>query len=436
MKILVIGSGGREHALVWAFSRSGHKVYCAPGNAGIARIADCVAIEPMAISSLASFAKKQRVDLTVVGPEAPLVAGLADEFMRQDLLVFGPDAGAARLEGDKAFAKDLMVRYGIPTARFEVFDDFERAEQFVRTRGQFPLVIKATGLAAGKGVMVVGSYEMAVKVLAELMQEGRLGEAGKRVVIEEFLQGEEASVIGLCDGERVRFLVPAQDHKRLLDGDEGPNTGGMGAYAPVPAVTDAVFQRVVKEVFDPLVKGLQREGVVYRGAIYAGLMLTDDGPKVLEFNCRFGDPETQTVVPLFDGDLGELCLQCAGGKLPEGESYSLVSSGRWALCVVAAAKGYPGDYEKGLPISGQLEGGESTIVFHAGTKLVDERVVTNGGRVLGVTGIGGTLAEARDRAYYGMGLIHFPGMHYRQDIGVRGLRRLQEEDKRAFLERK
>ncbi len=422
MKVLVVGSGGREHALVWAVSRFGHRVFCAPGNVGIARLAECVEIEPLNIPELVRFARKVKVDLTIVGPEAPLVAGIADEFERNGLVVFGPKAAAAQLEGDKLYAKMLMERYRIPTARFQCFERFEDADAWVR-RAEMPVVIKAGGLAGGKGVAVVNSYTEAHQVLVEYMQEGKLGMAGRRVVIEECLVGEEVSIIGLCDGKRVRFLVPSQDHKRLLDNDQGPNTGGMGAYAPVPAVSGEVFQQVVNLVFEPLMKGLHQEGIDYRGAIYAGLMLTGEGPKVLEFNCRLGDPETQVILPLFDGDFAEACRQCAEGMLPD-TPVKFPEPERWALCVVLASPGYPGNYEKGLPISGQVDDGENTLIFHAGTRLDNGRLVTSGGRVLGITGLGRTLTEARQRAYYRVGLIYFAGMHYRHDIGARGLRRL------------
>ncbi len=419
MKILVVGSGGREHAIVWSLVRKGHQVYCAPGNGGVARMAECVDIEPLNIRELVRFAKKQRVDLTIVGPEAPLVAGLADEMAKHNLVVFGPNAQAANLEGDKSFAKSLMRRYGIPTADFEVFDDFHSAVDFVRSR-PLPLVIKACGLAAGKGVTVVKDYQTANRVLQEYLVEGKLGQAGRKVVVEESLSGEEVSIIGLCDGERIRFMVPSQDHKRLLDNDDGPNTGGMGAYAPVPMVTPGIFSQIVERIFLPLLAGLRAEGIEYRGAIYAGLMLTSDGPMVLEFNCRLGDPEAQVILPLFGDDFAEVCFKCATGSLEEGEP-ALPAAERWALCVVAAVKGYPGNYEQGLPISGELANGEHTLVFHAGTKLVGDRFFTAGGRVLGITGLGESLIEARDRAYYRMGMVYFPDMHYRHDIGKKGL---------------
>lgn len=422
MKVLVIGGGGREHALVWSFTRAGHEVFCAPGNAGISARAQCVEIDPMDFTGLVSFARKQKVDLTVVGPEAPLVAGLADEFEKKGLQVFGPGRVAARLEGDKAWTKTLLAQYNIPTARFALFDEFEKAEQYIRSQ-PLPIVIKATGLAGGKGVVVARTIEEANRTLTRFMKEGKLGTAGKEVVIEEFLDGEEASLVALCDGKNFYFLVPAQDHKRLLDGDAGPNTGGMGAYAPVPAVTEETFLQAVNEIFVPLLRALEKEGIEYRGAIYAGLMLTKTGPKVLEFNCRFGDPEAQVTLPLVEEDLAELCLNCALGKLPPKVTVPEWGN-RWALCVVAASRGYPGNYEKNLPISGKLEDGDFTLVFHAGTKRVEDRIVTNGGRVLGVTGLGSTLFEARERAYYGLGLVYFSGMHYRRDIGEKGLRRL------------
>ncbi|MGQ9677697.1 MAG: phosphoribosylamine--glycine ligase [bacterium] len=425
MKVLVIGSGGREHALVWAFSRAGHTVYSAPGNAGIAALAECVEIDPMNFSAVVNFVRKQKVDLTVVGPEAPLVAGLADQLQKNNgSKVFGPNRIAAQLEGDKAWTKNLLAQHNIPTAQFAVFDDFEKAKRYIATQS-LPIVIKASGLAGGKGVVVADTLDEAMTTLTRFMKEGKLGAAGKQVVIEEFLEGEEVSIIALCDGKNLQFLIPAQDHKKLLDGDAGPNTGGMGAYAPVPAVTKDIFLAVVNDIFQPLLRALEKEAIEYRGAIYAGLMLTKTGPKVLEFNCRFGDPETQVLVPLIEDDLAELCLNCALGKLETATSTTVPESGnRWALCVVAASRGYPGNYEKGLPISGKLENGDFTLVFHAGTKRIGDRIVTNGGRVFAVTGIGSSLIEARDRAYYGLGLIHFPEMHYRRDIGEKGLRHL------------
>lgn len=419
MRILVVGSGGREHALVWKLAQHHKPVFSAPGNAGIARIAECADIKPDNIPGLADFAARESIDLTVVGPEAPLVAGIGDEFARRGLVLFGPTREGARLEGDKSFAKRLMQEQGIPTPGFEAFDDYEKARTYLA--GQvIPVVVKASGLAAGKGVVVCSTREQAEQALHDMMVEARFGEAGSRVVIERFLEGEEASMIGVCDGKRVVTMVASQDHKRLKDGDQGPNTGGMGAYAPAPVVTREIADAVEEKVFLPLLKGFDRLGIEYRGAVYAGIMLTQDGPSVLEFNCRFGDPETQAVLPLTGGDLGELLLACAQGELA---GRKLSRSDRTAVCVVAASGGYPGAYRKGVPISGELFGSEDVVVFHAGTRMEGEAVVTSGGRVLGVTGIGADLPQARDRAYAAMGRISFDGMFFRGDIGHRGLAR-------------
>ena len=421
MRVLVIGSGGREHALVWHLANSGHQVFCAPGNAGIMRIARCEPIAAEDLSGLARFATREKVDLTIVGPEAPLVAGAADEFQQRGLEVFGPVMSGARLEGDKAFAKELMLAAGIPTARFQTFTDFGSARDYVATE-HLPLVVKASGLAAGKGVIVARTRPEAESALTDMLVQGRFGQAGKVVVVEEFLEGEEVSMIGLCDGRSVQLLAPSQDHKRLLDGDQGPNTGGMGAYAPAPVMTASLQQEVQQKVFLPLLAEFARRGIDYRGVIYAGMILTREGPRVLEFNCRFGDPETQVILPLLDCDLAELAMACVNGKL--GEQSVTIAPDRAALCVVAAAEGYPGSYAKGMPIEGEPAGSDGVVVFHAGTRLEDTRVVTSGGRVIGVTGIGRSLAEARDRAYRALAGIRFPGMVYRRDIGVRGLAHL------------
>lgn len=420
MRILVVGGGGREHAIVWSLARFHHELLCAPGNAGIARLAECVDVAAENVSALAELAESRRVDLTIVGPELPLVAGIGDEFRRRGLALFGPDRAGARLEGDKVFAKRLMQAQGIPTAGFAEFDDFEKARNYLR-RGPVPVVVKAAGLAAGKGVVVARTREEAGQALQDMMVHGKLGDAGRTVVIEEWLEGEEASVIGLTDGKTVRYLRPSQDHKRLKDGDEGPNTGGMGAYAPAPAVSGEVERQVHEQVFEPLLAGLHSRGIDYRGVIYAGLMLTRDGVKVLEFNCRLGDPETQVILPLLESDLAGLTAACVEGRLGEAQ---LQCSGRWALCVVAAADGYPGRFRRELEITGDLNGTDGAIVFHAGTKAVEGRTVTNGGRVLGITGVGNSLAEARDRAYAAVARVRFEGMFYRQDIGARGLARL------------
>jgi phosphoribosylamine--glycine ligase len=418
LRVLVVGGGGREHALVWHLARSGHQVVCAPGNAGIAQLAHCEPVSATDLGGLARLAVSRKVDLTIVGPEAPLVAGAADEFGRQGLKVFGPDRSGARLEGDKAFAKEVMLAAGIPTAGFRSFTDFDSARNYLGQQ-QLPVVVKASGLAAGKGVIVAETRPEAEQAASDMLREGRFGEAGKTVVIEEFLEGEEVSMIGLCDGRSVRLLAPSQDHKRLLDGDRGPNTGGMGAYAPAPAMTEALQREVEQKVFVPLLAEFARRGIDYRGVIYAGMILTADGPRVLEFNCRFGDPETQVILPLLDEDLAELAMACVDGRL--SALTPKPAQDRAALCVVAAAEGYPGSYGKGVPITGDLVGHDGVVVFHAGTKLDGGRTVTNGGRVLGVTGIDRSLAEARDRAYRALEGIGFPGMVFRRDIGARGL---------------
>ncbi|UCG42068.1 MAG: phosphoribosylamine--glycine ligase [candidate division WOR-3 bacterium] len=420
MRILVVGGGGREHALVWKLAQHHKTVFCAPGNAGIARTAECVDIKPDNIPGLADFAAETGIDLTVVGPETPLVDGIGDEFARRGLVLFGPMGDGARLEGDKSFAKRLMQEQGIPTARFEVFDDYEKARTYLADQ-LIPVVVKASGLAAGKGAVVCATREQAEQALRDMMVEARFGRAGSRVVIEQFLEGEEASIIGVCDGKRVATMAASQDHKRLNDGDQGPNTGGMGAYAPAAVVTEGIADAVEEKVFRPLLKGFDRLGIEFRGAVYAGIMLTKDGPFVLEFNCRFGDPETQAVLPLTEGDLGELLLACAQGDLAGRKP---VKSDKAAVCVVAASGGYPGSYPKGLPVSGELFGSDDAVVFHAGTRIEAEGIVTSGGRVLGVTGIGADLPEARDRAYAAIGNISFDGMFFRRDIGHRGLARL------------
>ncbi len=418
MRVLVVGGGGREHALVWHLARSGHQVFCAPGNAGIARVAQCGPVSADDLPGLVRLACQEKVDLTIVGPEAPLVAGAADEFGRQGLRVFGPGRSGARLEGDKAFAKELMLAAGIPTAGFRSFTAFDSARSYL-SRHKLPVVVKASGLAAGKGVVVAETLAAAEHAASDMLREGRFGEAGRTVVIEEYLEGEEVSMIGLCDGRRVRLLAPSQDHKRLLDGDRGPNTGGMGAYAPAPMMTPARQQEVEQKVFVPLLAEFARRGIDYRGVIYAGMILTAEGPRVLEFNCRFGDPETQVILPLLDEDLAELAIACIDGKL--SELTPKPAQDRAALCVVAAVEGYPGSYGKGMPITGDLVGHDEVVVFHAGTKLEGGRTVTSGGRVLGVTGIGRSLAEAKERAYRALAGIGFPGIVYRRDIGARGL---------------
>lgn len=422
MKVLVVGGGGREHALCWKLSQSPkvEGLFCAPGNAGIGEIAHLVDISPDDLQGLLRFAKEEGIDLTVVGPEAPLVQGIADLFEAEGLRVFGPTKAAAEIEGSKAFAKEFMRRHGIPTAPFEVFDDPDAAKDWIRRAGK-PLVVKASGLAAGKGTIVCERVEEALGAVEEIMVKRAFGDAGSKVVVEERLYGQEVSFMAFCDGENILPMSSSQDHKRLLDGDEGPNTGGMGAYSPVPFVDDALERRIIEEIVVPTVRGLKAEGRPYRGVLYAGLMIDPSGnPWVLEFNCRFGDPEAQALLVRMEGDLLEAMLACLEGRLPE---VSLRWDPRPAVCVVMASKGYPGPYEKGKEIRGveEAEKLEDVWVFHAGTRREGGRLLTAGGRVLGVTAKGRDLREAISRAYEAVERIHWEGVHYRRDIGRKGL---------------
>jgi len=427
MKVLVVGSGGREHAVAWRLAKGPSRpdVYCAPGNPGIASVATCAGIAASDLEGLVSFAKRERMNLVVVGPEAPLVGGLADMLAAAGIPCFGPTQRAARLEGSKVFSKEFMLRHGIPTARAEVFDSLKKADDYVRSLGG-PCVVKADGLAAGKGVYVCDTPEEAAEALAMVMGQKVHGVAGDRVVVEERLAGEEASVLAFCDGKRIAVMVASQDHKRAYDNDEGPNTGGMGAYAPAPVLADPVLaQRVLKEILEPTVAGMAGEGEPYRGVLYAGVMVCDGNPYLLEFNVRFGDPETQVVLPLLEGDLAEICLACAQGRLDPG---AVRFSGNAAVCVVAASGGYPGAYEKGHAIEGLRRAAsvDGVVVFHAGTARKGGEIVTAGGRVLGVTAVAPKLKTALARAYEAMSRISFSGMHYRKDIGARALARAGE----------
>ena len=421
MKILVVGSGGREHALCWKIRQSPlvKTLYCAPGNPGTARCATNVPIRAGDLEQLAAFAREQRVDLTVVGPEAPLCAGIADRFARDRLLLAGPDAAGARLEGSKAFAKQFMQRHGIPTARSAVFEDVEAAVGYIDAHPE-ALVVKADGLAAGKGVFVCGDPEEARGAARQILaRDSAFGEAGRRVVIEERVLGEEASFIALSDGSRLCALAGSQDHKAVLDGDRGPNTGGMGAYSPAPVLA-GLEERVRREVIEPTIRGMAAEGAPYRGVLYAGLMIGERGElSVLEFNCRLGDPETQPLMVRLHGDLVPYLLGVAEGKLPQEP---LGWDPRPAVCVVLAAAGYPGPVRTGDPISGICQAEQDVVVFHAGTAERGHELVTAGGRVLGVTALGEDLRTARARAYAAAERISWEGMHYRRDIGSRGLR--------------
>ncbi|MFQ5742681.1 MAG: phosphoribosylamine--glycine ligase [Acidobacteriota bacterium] len=422
MDVLVVGGGGREHALVWALHRSSavDKLYCAPGNAGISEIATCLGTPAGNPQALTSFAVDNLVDLVVVGPEAPLTGGLTDLLSEQGIPCFGPSRRAAVLEGSKAFSKAFMARHQIPTAPFEVFDNATAAAKFVTDPPWgFPLVVKADGLAAGKGVVICPDVETAVAAITAAMVDGAFGSAGERVVAEAYVEGAEATCMALCDGEQAVALLPSQDHKAANDGDKGPNTGGMGAYAPAESVVDeALAERITREILQPTIEGMAAEARTFRGVIYAGLMITDAGPLVLEFNCRFGDPETQVVLPLLDEDITERLAAIARGEQVGG---SLRWSGRSCACVVLAAPGYPGRSPYGLPIVGldKLTDMPDLLVFHAATARENHDFVTSGGRVLGVTGLGDTLDEALERAYKAIEEIRFEGMHYRSDIGQR-----------------
>ena len=422
MRVLVIGSGGREHALVWKLRQSPQveQVFCIPGNPGIAQLACCTEISVADHQALADFVRHHAIGLTVVGPEIPLVNGLGDYFAAQGLALFGPSQAAAQLEGSKAFCKDLMAKYNIPSAKYAVFTNADQAKEYILRQGA-PIVIKADGLAAGKGVVVALAIEEALAAVDSMMSDKIFGDAGSRLVVEEYMEGEEASLLAFTDGYTVVPMVAAQDHKRIFDNDTGPNTGGMGAYAPAPVLTAQLKDQVMQEILQPVVNALRQEGCLYQGCLYAGLMITADGPKVVEFNARFGDPETQVVLPLLQSDLVDVMMACVNGKLHE-------TTVEWkqeaAVCVVLAASGYPGTYRKGQPISGLEQAQQyGAAVFHAGTASDSDQLVTAGGRVLGVTAISETIAAAVDKAYQAVEHIQFEGMHYRRDIACRAFGR-------------
>jgi len=422
VKVLVVGNGGREHAIAWKIKQSPlvSKLYVAKGNAGIWKIAERVDISPTDITGLADFAEREGIDFTIVGPEAPLVGGIADEFEKRGLKIFGPSKIASQLEGSKAFAKSFMEKYDVPTAQYSVFDDFEKAIRYVKDVGT-PIVIKADGLAAGKGAVVCFSEDHAIQTLENFMKKGALGGAGRKVVIEEYLEGEEASYIVMVNGDRYVPLPTSQDHKRLLDGDKGPNTGGMGAYSPTPVINGEVERRIRKEVIERTIKGLKSEDIFFRGFLYAGLMITSEGPKVLEFNVRLGDPEAQPILMRVKGDFLQTLLD-----FYEGKDVSLEEDKRWTLDVVLASRGYPENPEKGKVIEGleEAERIKDVVIFHAGTTIKDGKVVTNGGRVLNICAYGRTLKEAKDKAYEAVAKIHFEGMQYRKDIGDKAFKYL------------
>lgn len=425
MRVLVLGAGGREHALCWALRKSKgiEKIYCIPGNGGISEVAEIPpGIDLQDFEKLALFCKAEGIDLVVPGPEEPLVRGVADSLQAKGIKVFGPSQIASQLEGSKAFAKEVMKRAGVPTANFAVFDDPEKARAYVEKKGA-PIVIKADGLCAGKGVFVCETLEEAYQAIEKIMEERIFGDAGKMVVIEEKLSGEEASFIVITDGETFKALPTSQDHKRLLDNDEGPNTGGMGAYSPAPLITPKLREAISDKVIGPVLKTLKKEGNPYFGFLYAGLMIVNDTPYVLEFNCRLGDPEAQAILPRIENDLLEVIELTFEGRLAEVD---LKESEDWAVCVVMASKGYPGSYEKGKLITGldKVKEIPGVIVFHAGTKKEEGSFFTNGGRVLGVTALGETLTSAIDKAYQACALIHFDGAFYRKDIGQKAFKHL------------
>ena len=418
MKILIVGSGGREHAIAWKVSQSplAEKIYCAPGNAGIAELAECVDIGAMEFEKLAAFAKEKEIDLTIIGMDDPLVGGIVDVFEAEGLRVFGPRKNAAILEGSKAFSKDLMKKYHIPTAAYETFDDPAKAEEYLKTT-KFPIVLKADGLALGKGVLICNTLEEALEGVKTIMLDKKFGSAGNHMVIEEFMTGREVSVLSFVDGKTIKTMASAQDHKRAKDGDQGLNTGGMGNFSPTPFYTKEVDDFCQKYIFQPTVDAMAAEGREFKGVIFFGLMLTEDGPKVLEYNARFGDPEAQVVLPRMENDMVEVVEACIDGRL---DQIDLKFKEDAAVCVVLASDGYPVAYEKGFPIRGlgNFKGKDGYYVFHAGSKTGENgEILTNGGRVLGVTALGKTLQEARENAYRAVDWVDFDNKYYRHDIG-------------------
>ena len=422
MKVLVVGSGGREHALCWAIAKSKklQKLFCAPGNGGIAQVCECVDIGAEDISGIVNFAKSEKIGLVVVGPEAPLVAGMTDRLEEAGIMVFGPSAEAAMIEGSKGMMKDLCAKYDIPTATYARFDECNAAKEYIRAHGA-PIVVKADGLAAGKGVILCRNENEAYAAIDHIMTENAFGNAGAEVVIEEFMTGEEASFFALVDGKHALPLVAAQDHKAVGDGDEGPNTGGMGAYSPVPVVDKTMAKTIMETIIDPTIRGMAADGTPYKGVLFAGLMITDAGPKLIEYNCRFGDPECQALMMRLESDLLEVLLAAVAGELDKVE---LKWSRNAALTVVMAVNGYPGSYEKGSEIKGidDAEAG-GAVVFHAGTKTDGEKILANGGRVLNVTALAPGIAKAQAKAYDAVAKIDWPEGFCRGDIGWRAIDR-------------
>lgn len=423
MKVLVIGSGGREHALLWKLSQSPSvtDVYVIPGNDGMSDVASLIPVKGN--EDIIDFARLMQVDLTVAGPETVLTEGLADEFEKRGMAFFGPSKAAARIEGSKGFAKALMKKYGIPTAAYETFDDEEKAIAYLKANDTYPIVIKADGLASGKGVIIAQSEEEAIDTVKDMLEGHAFSGAGSSVVIEEFMEGEEASMLCFCDGTNVVPMISSQDHKRIFDFDKGPNTGGMGAYAPAPVMTKEMCEEVNVRILRPIVAAMKKEGYPFKGCLYAGLMITSEGPKVVEFNCRFGDPETEAVLPLFDGDLARVMLDCVHGTLSDE---AVVWKKACAVDVVLASEGYPASHSSGEVISGIEDAKKAgCLVFHAGTVKKNGQYVVNGGRVLNVVALADTLAEAKTKAYEGVSCISWRGMQYRHDIADKGLLHLE-----------
>lgn len=434
MKVFIIGSGGREHVLAWKLKKSPlvKEIYCAPGNGGIASIAHCVDIEATDIERLAGFAQEKKIDLTVVGPEAPLVAGIVDFFEQNNLKIFGPSKAAARLEGSKVFAKEFMRKFNIPTAPFKIFDDMDEAMEFLAV-SPLPLVVKADGLASGKGVIVCNKIQEARDAVDQIMGQKIFKEAGSRIIIEECLLGEEASILAITDGKNYVILDSSQDHKRIFDDDLGPNTGGMGAYSPAPVITEELLRKIGMQIVDPVIRGMNKLGSPFKGVLYAGLMMTDDGPMVLEFNARFGDPEAQAILPRMKNDLAEVLQAGCEGHLGK---VKMDWDKRNCVCVVMSSGGYPGGYETGKEIKGldTIKDGH-TMVFHAGTKKADSKIVTAGGRVLGVTSLGETIEQAIERAYNAVEKIKFDRCFFRRDIGAKALKHLHPTPSQTGMRR-
>lgn len=428
MKLLIIGGGGREHALAWKLDKSKKvkKIYVAPGNPGIAQIGTCVNILATDIQGLARFAEEKKIDLTIVGPEIPLALGIVDEFTKRGLKIFGTNKKASRIEADKAFARDFMLRFGIPAPKFQVYETVSEALKYTKTINKYPTVVKASGLAGGKGAIIVNTRKEYEKTIDEILVQHRLGEAGKRIVVEEFLTGQEASIFVLTDGVTITYLPASQDHKRLHDRNRGPNTGGMGAYAPYP--TNRRVKNIIERVIiQPTILSLKDQGIDYKGVLYAGIILTSLGPKVLEFNCRFGDPEAQAILPIIESDLLEFLLAVADGKLSDVE---IKTKNHWSICVVLASGGYPFDYRVGEEIQFKERLSSKTLVFHAGTKMDDSKLVTSSGRVLSVVTTHENLKIAKQKAYEEIKKIHFKGMCYRKDIGNSGMKKMKRKRRR------